>query len=73
MKSDYSYCFTVNCIHRKGCKRWVGNYSDDEVNDMYMEGGSITVIDFTKCVPDSKDINCTNDYSLLDRFRSGNS
>jgi hypothetical protein len=26
MHVDYAYCETESCIHRRGYRRWVGNY-----------------------------------------------
>jgi len=70
MNKDYTYCANENtCIHRRGCKRWVGNYPDDEVKELYTEDRFVNEIDETKCIPDYSDVNCTNDFGMLDRFR----
>ena len=26
MNKDITFCKNSHCIHRRGCKRWVGNY-----------------------------------------------
>lgn len=71
MKSDYTYCLNKRtCIHRRGCKRWIGNYSDKEVHKLYTICLFVTEVDETKCIPNLKDISCENDYHFLDRFRS---
>ena len=70
MKSDYSYCIVQKeCIHRRGCKRWIGNYSDQEVKELYTKNRFVNEIDFNKCVPNYKNKNCTNSFQFLDRFR----
>lgn len=70
MKTDYSYCLNKDtCIHRRGCKRWVGNYSDEEVKELYTESRFVSEIDDKKCIPNLSDIECENDYEFLDRFR----
>lgn len=69
MTTDYLYCLDQDtCIHRYGCLRWVGNYSEDEV----IEESTINLhgyVDTTHCIPNLSDISCTNCYDLLDRFR----
>ena len=71
MNQDYKYCTNEHtCLHRRGCKRWVGNYSDDEVKELYTESRFVNEIDFTKCIPDYSNIDCDNDYNFLDRFRN---
>lgn len=70
MNIDYAYCLNENtCIHRRGCRRWVGNYSDEEVKEFYTENRFVTEIDTTKCIPDYKDKECENMFDFLDRFR----
>lgn len=71
MKKDYSYCVNeTDCIHRRGCKRWLGNYSDKEVKELYTENRFVNEIDHSQCIPDYKDVDCENDFQFLDRFRS---
>lgn len=70
MKNDYAYCQNKDtCIHRRGCTRWVGNYSDEEVHEFYTENRSIEEIDESKCIPNYKDVDCENMFDFLDRFR----
>jgi hypothetical protein len=66
MKTDYAYCMTTKCIHRRGCKRWIGNYTDEEYKKI-KESGRVSYID---------DYDCENhddeemQFYMLDRFRS---
>lgn len=70
MNKDYTYCLDENkCIHRRDCKRWIGNYLDDEVKKLYADNIFIDEVDFTKCIPNYKDNDCTNNFKFLDRFR----
>jgi hypothetical protein len=71
MNNDYTYCLNKDetCIHRRGCKRWVGNYSDDEVRELYTENRFVSEVDETKCIPNYKDEYCENNFEFLDRFR----
>ena len=62
-KDDYAYCQAASCIHRRGCKRWAGNYKVFKVNDR------TTFVDPKDCEPNLNDVNCENKYDLLDRFR----
>ena len=59
LKFDYSYCNVgKECIHRYGCKRWIGNYED---TSNYMQCWFIEPQD------------CINDnYTMIDRFRNSN-
>ncbi len=71
MNLDYSYCLNDDtCIHRRGCKRWIGNYTDNQIKELYESSRFIAEIDDTKCIPNLSDVDCENDYGLLDRFRS---
>lgn len=68
MNKDYAYCINQStCLHRRGCLAWLGNYSEQEAEDIL--DNCYEYIDDTKCIPDLKDVNCTNDYGFLDRFR----
>lgn len=70
MKTDYAYCLDKGtCIHRRDCRRWVGNYTDKERKDMANTNRGQYIND-GDCVPDYSDVNCTNDFSELDRFRN---
>lgn len=69
MNKDYTYCISDNCIHRRGCKRNLINYTEQEVKELYTENRFILEVDYNKCIPNLKDINCENNYGLLDRFR----
>jgi len=65
MKNDYSYCPVLNsCIHRRGCIRWIGNYSDEEVKVLYAENRFVNEINFKQCI-NSEPLR----FNMLDRFR----
>ena len=67
---DYSYCLNEDtCIHRRGCKRWLGNYNDESVKELHTKNAHINEINFKECIPNCSDINCENDFQHLDRFR----
>ena len=60
MKLDYSYCLNKDsCIHRRGCKRWIGNYTDEEA--IFVADNVFEYIDDKSCMK--------NRFNLLDRFR----
>ena len=69
MNLDYAYCLSIDCIHRRGCLRNLCNYSDDEIKELYTKSRFVSEIDYKKCIPNYKDINCDNDFHFLDRFR----
>jgi len=50
---DYSYCNNSECIHRRGCKRFIGNQLA-LFEPMWW-------VDDKECVE--------SDYSMLDRYR----
>jgi len=74
LKSDYTYCINKkeNCIHRRGCRHWIGNYTDDEVKELYTESRFVSEVDESKCIPNYKDAECENAFNFLDRFRYSN-
>ena len=65
MKKDYTYCLTKDCIHKIGCKRWIGNYSDDKVKDLYTESRFVDEVDESYCKN-----SIPYPYECLDRFRN---
>jgi ferredoxin len=67
MKTDYAYCDNDHCIHRRACRRSIGNYFDEDV-EAWIKTGRNQFIDHRDCEPTLK-IESTNDYGLLDRFR----
>jgi len=73
MKTDYAYCLNEGtCIHRRGCLRWVGNYTNEEVKELVCTGRDQYVND-EDCRPDySKTDFPDKNYDLLDRFRLSN-
>ena len=69
MKNGYVYCQNKDtCLHRFGCRRFIGNYEDEAVKEM-QESGRDSYIDDKDCLPDYSDINNENGFELLDRFR----
>jgi len=63
MNSGYIYCLDNHtCIHRRGCKRWFGNYNDDD--KAYIITFQNRYIDENKCI-NSKPY----PYKGLDRLR----
>jgi len=71
MKTDYTYCINEDssCVHRRGCVRWLGNYSDEEVKELYTKSRFIEEVEEDRCIPNYKDANCENNFHFLDRFR----
>lgn len=64
MKTDYAYCLNKNtCIHRRGCKRWIGNYKDEEVEEL-RQGGRAEFLDDAYCIN-----SVPHKFDNLDRFR----
>ena len=65
MNKDYTYCSTgTECIHRGGCKRWLGNYADDEIKELYADNNLVSHLDSAYCLDD-----IPYPYDSLDRFR----
>ena len=57
---DYSYCLNEDtCIHRRGCKRFIGNYTTDQA--IFLSNNIVSYIVDSDCIE--------NQYSILDRFR----
>jgi hypothetical protein len=70
MKADYTYCLNNgSCLHRLGCNRYLGNYSDNEVHELYTNHPYISHTDESQCLPDYLDVNNDNSFQLFDRFR----
>ena len=62
MNTDYTYCMNDDtCIHRRGCKRWVGNYTDSECKELCNAKYDLYIYDRI-CIK--------NKYNMLDRFRN---
>lgn len=65
MDIDYLYCIVENqCIHRRGCQRWIGNYSDEyaiEESNTNVDG----YINHEKCINSEP-----YPFAELDRFRN---
>ena len=63
MNTDYTYCLSTDCIHRRGCKRaWI-NYSSEEKSAIFATGRLSTLVD-TECIKSKP-----YPYANLDRFR----
>ena len=71
MKADYTYCLNKDtCIHRRGCKRWVGNYSEEQVHKLYSENRFVSEVDYEDCMFECYDYdNTKHAFDMLDRFR----
>ena len=66
LNNDYMYCNDEDsCIHRRGCKRWVGNYSNKAVKEFYEENRSTNDIDVGYCMD-----SVPYPFDSLDRFRN---
>lgn len=60
MNLDYIYCLNQDtCIHRRGCKRWLSNYTDEEA--IFVSDNASDYVDDKSCME--------NLFDLLDRFR----
>lgn len=63
MKLDYTYCINRStCIHRIECRRWIGNYEDEDVIELYTKSRYIEEIDDKYCME--------KDFVHIDRFRN---
>ena len=63
MNLDYSYCQNKDtCIHRRGCKRWLGNHHKTKVKQLAKD-------DRAKYISDKDCLDEDDKFSLLDRFR----
>lgn len=71
MKTDYTYCLVKDeCIHRRGCKRWIGNYTEEEVHKLYSENRFVSEVDYEDCMmEDMEYANVKYPFDMLDRFR----
>ena len=57
-------------MHRRGCKRWIGNYTDDEAIEE-SSNNIIGYIDDYDCMREDYDYdNIKHPFDMLDRFRS---
>lgn len=66
MKSDYAYCTDEDtCIHRRGCRRWIGNYTDDEVKELYTKSRFVDEVDSAYCMD-----SIPYPFDAFDRFRN---
>lgn len=60
MNLDYIYCLNQDtCIHRRGCKRWLSNYTDEEA--IFVSDNASDYVDDKSCMKEL--------YVDLDRFR----
>ena len=63
MKTDYAYCTNENtCIHRRGCKRWIGNYEDNYIEEIKHR---LEFLDDAYCLD-----SIPYPFDSLDRFRN---
>lgn len=70
MKTNYTYCINKDtCIHRRGCKRWVGNYTKEEAIEESNNNINGYIDDYD-CIHEDFDYdNVKYPYDMLDRFR----
>ncbi|MCK5537590.1 MAG: hypothetical protein KAI79_12240 [Bacteroidales bacterium] len=60
MITDYAYCLNKDtCLHRQGCKRWIGNYTNDEAKELCNTGRD-------EYVNDAECINAETPFSLFE-------
>lgn len=59
MKTDVTYCCHANCIHRRACKKWLGNYN-------IPKSLLLSVFEGVECA-DAE--NAEDRYKMLIRFR----
>lgn len=70
MNKDYLYCINQDtCIHRRGCKRWIGNYTDEEAIEEANNNIRGYLAD-ESCINSHKRDAGFMPYYMLDRFRS---
>jgi len=58
INTDMTYCNSKDCIHRRGCKRWLGNYDQKDVEKQ----PRLWMLSDKECMQ--------NDYYDLIRFRN---
>jgi len=67
MTTDYIYCKVESeCIHRRGCKRWVGNYKDEDMKELN-DSNRAYYLKPEACIESQP-----YPFTLLDRFRFSN-
>lgn len=71
MKKDYLYCINENtCLHRRGCARWIGNYTDEEAIEVSDSNVNGYVDDYDCMRSDDEYDNVKYPFDMLDIFRS---
>ena len=66
--NEYKYCNNKDtCIHRRGCKRWVGNYEALEVKNGYIDDYEC-IIEYYENDGGDMYIKCA--FDMLDRLRN---
>ena len=70
MNIDYMYCLNQDtCIHRRGCRRWIGNYSNEDAIEE-SNNNRIGYINNEHCMFEDYDNDNTKlAFDMLDRFR----
>ena len=75
MNTDYTYCLSEECIHRRGCRRALCNYTEQQKNDLVEQRcGYVSLLVPYDCITDH-DIEdkygnpIPTAYNHLDRFR----
>jgi len=64
MNLDYSYCLNEHtCIHRRSCRKWLGNYDEGELILLFSSNRD-------KYISDKECINSEPlPFEMLERFR----
>ena len=75
MNADYTYCLSTECIHRRGCKRALCNYTEEQKNELVATRvGYVSLIVPFDCIEDHgiEDLYgnwVPTAYNHIDRFR----
>lgn len=64
MKTDYAYCQSKTCIHRRGCRRALSNYYDWAIKEL-LDSNRTSYINHNDC-----EFSEDEPFHLLDRFRN---
>lgn len=76
MNTDYTYCLSEECIHRRGCKRALCNYTEEQKNDLVEQRcGYVSLLVPFDCIhehdlEDKYGNLIPTAYNRLDRFRN---
>jgi len=65
MNLDYAYCSSQKCIHRRKCKRYIDNYTEQEQEEILKSARQKWIL-ASDCIEGSPP------YKLLDRIKGDN-